>query len=88
MWAMACLFEMQLLDSSDIYRLKLHLCLITFTSYLNCPNSKRSLPFVIIQGYIRVDIWRDQCDRWSCKILVSRVNFQKTPGTAQEFTQN
>ena len=52
MWAMACLFEMQLLDSSDVYRLKLHLCLITFTSYLNCPNSKRSLPFVIIQGYI------------------------------------
>ena len=49
---MACLFEMQLLDSSDVYRLKLHLCLITFTSYLNCPNSKRSLSFVIIQGYI------------------------------------
>ena len=25
----------------------------------------------------RVDIWRDRCDRWSCKILVSRVNFSE-----------
>ena len=28
----------------------------------------------------RVDIWRDRCDRRSCKILVSRVNFQKILG--------
>ena len=25
----------------------------------------------------RVDIWRDRCDRRSCKILVSRVNFSE-----------
>ena len=25
----------------------------------------------------RVDIWRDRCDRRSCKILVSGVNFQE-----------
>ena len=36
----------------------------------------------------RVDIWRDRFDRRSCKILVSRVNFQKTSGTAQQFTQS
>ena len=26
---------------------------------------------------LRVDIWRDRCDRRSCKILVSRVNFSE-----------
>ena len=36
----------------------------------------------------RVDIWRDRCDRWSCKILVSHVNFQKISGTAQQFTKS
>ena len=25
----------------------------------------------------RVDIWRDQCDRRSCKFFVSRVNFSQ-----------
>ena len=36
----------------------------------------------------RVDIWRDRCDRWSCKFLASFVNFQKTSVTAQQFTQS
>ena len=36
----------------------------------------------------RVDIWRDQCDQRSCKIIVSRVNFQKTSRTASQFTQS
>ena len=34
------------------------------------------------------DIWRDRCDRWLCKILVSSVNFQKTSATVQQFTQS
>ena len=29
------------------------------------------------RSHFRVDIWRDRCDRRSCKILVSHVNFQK-----------
>ena len=34
----------------------------------------------------RVDIWRNRCDQCLCKILVSRVNFQKTSQTAEQST--
>ena len=39
-------------------------------------------------GAVRVDIWRDRCDGWSCEILVSRVKFQKISGSAWQFTQS
>ena len=33
----------------------------------------------------RVDIWRDRCDRRSCKILVSRVNFSEKNANCVEI---
>ena len=33
----------------------------------------------------RVDIWRDRCDRRSCKILVSRVNFSENNANCTEI---
>ena len=36
-------------------------------------------------GGLRVDIWRDRCDRRSCKILVSRVNFSENNANCVEI---
>ena len=33
--------------------------------------------FAVLRCSIRVDIWRDRCDRRSCKILASRVNLSE-----------
>ena len=33
----------------------------------------------------RVDIWRDRCDRRSCKILVSCVNFSENNANCAEI---
>ena len=42
---------------------------------LPLPDSHRAVSRIELLR--RVDIWRDRCDRRSCKILVSRVNFSE-----------
>ena len=44
---------------------------------LDLRRSSKIIHLADLVGEGRVDIWRDRCDRRSCKILVSGVNFQE-----------
>ena len=71
------LLYITLIYYSYILLLHITLILLLYTNLI--------LLFYITLIYYRVDIWRNQR---SCKILVSRVNFQKTAHTALQFTQS